>query len=289
MNNQNDNNTNFNLNGMNQGNNINNTQSQNIQSYSMHSTDNMQYSQSQNQQLNNFNPAHMNNNNLKNGNKNNLLIVIIIILVIIAISIFVINSGNKNNNSSNTGKSSDIINNSSNDNNSNTNTSSNNSSNNNANLSDEPVNLNTYGTIADNIEFKVNNVEIKDKFSYLINATFKNKSSNDVILTSDDKSIAYYEAYFIYKNADFDNLTDEDLHLEPCFLKEITQENGTKIKITSSLEENVMLKSGEEINAVISCKITGVKDYANGVEPGILLVKHYIDSTKRIDTYFKLR
>jgi len=210
------------------------------------------------------------NNNFNNKKKNlKLLIGIGILIIVVIISVVLVanlnNKKDKNNDSSlNTPT-----------NNNSSGTTNNNSNDKVGDDSSDMIPLNTYENIFKNVvDMKVNNINVIDKFSFAISTTYKNNGNKDEILTleSMDKSkeqIAYYQGYFIPKNADVNNFSDEDLILLSCYLRKIVR-NGEEIN-TSGKE--IILKAGETLDGIIYCSVSSTHGYAAGVNPLLLVTQ----------------
>lgn len=206
--------------------------------------------------------------------KNNIvLIVAIALLAIVAVAILIVNLGKNgnSNNSSNTSTSSGD------------NTVTNNSNNNlndssdNKDDSSEITPLYTYGEIYNGVQLKVNSKPtISDEFHQVIDVTMKNNSSENILLLPSSKSssksvFAYFETWFIYKGVDISNATEEDYIKKFCNLSSFDGVSSSEIR---ARDEEIMLEPGKDLNLVINCPITGIKDNANGVEALILIASH---------------
>ena len=232
------------------------------------------------------NPTFMNNNfNNQNTNKQKknlklligigILIVVVIIIGVLVASIT--NKQDKNNNSS--------LNTSTNNNSSET--TNNNSNDNLDDDSSDLIPLNTYANIAKNVDMKVNKTYVEDEYFFVIRTTFKNNGNEDKILVASSFGkdvVAYYQAYFIPKNVEYN---EENAILESCNLRKIVRNDGKEITISSSSEDTI-LKAGETLDGMIHCSITRVEGKANGVNPLLLETQNFIGSNKT-SKYFDLR
>ena len=224
------------------------------------------------------------NNNFNNKKKNLKLLIGIGILIIVVITsvVLVANLNNKKDKNNDSSLNTPTNNNSS-------GTTNNNSNDKVDDDSSDLIPLNTYANIAKNVDMKVNNIYVEDEYFFVIRTTFKNNGNEDKILVTSSFGkdvVAYYQAYFIPKNVEVDNFSEEDMILESCNLRKIVRNDGKEITISSSSEDTI-LKAGETLDGMIYCTITRVEGKANGVNPLIMQTLSYIDSNET-SKYFDL-
>lgn len=278
-------NSSFNNQNLNQNENYNN-QTFNLANNTSNINDQTELQMKQNIQDYKEKNLNMEDSLIKKSNNIKVIILALITIVIIATIISILKGKNENNmNSSNE---QDL-------NSTGTNLSPNNTMN--GSDSNDYISLNTYANIGEKVEMKVIGTEPEPEDSighsmyYYIHMVVKNNNDKNVVIytpSMDSNHIAFarFDALFIDKNSDIQNLTESDLLLQPCRLKEITRTNGTTIKITTSTNEDIAIVAGEETNILLSCAITRTEEYAKGVLPVLLRV---FDTNNSIIENFSLK